>query len=101
MKKGYKCPKCGNNYPDKLAVIIPESRSLLVLFTQQKTLSRADVQIRCSKCNQQEEAIFFRTKRVAAVNLLQEVQCISGNSSGTGAGRTNPASSSSGKRIIF
>ena len=63
MKKGFKCPACGNSSADKLSVIMPDNRSMLVLFTKQKILNRPEVEILCSHCSKQEEVDFFRTKR--------------------------------------
>jgi hypothetical protein len=89
VKKGFKCPACGNSCADKLAVIIPDSQSMLVLFTEQKTLNRPDVEIICTHCNKQEVADFFRIKRGDPANLKRGVRCVMGVPGS--AGKTSPA----------
>ena len=80
MKKGFKCPACGNSSADKLAVIIPDSRSMLMLFTQQKTLNRTDVEILCSHCNKREGVDVFRIRRVESANLKKGIKRLIGTS---------------------
>jgi 5-methylcytosine-specific restriction endonuclease McrA len=63
MKKGYQCQHCGNSDTETLSVIIPESRSLSVLVSHQKTLRRPDVLIHCLHCNKQEPVDLFKIKR--------------------------------------
>jgi 5-methylcytosine-specific restriction endonuclease McrA len=80
MKKGFKCPACGNSCADKLAVIIPDSQSILMLFAQQKTLNRTDVEILCSYCNKRERVDVFRIKRGEPTNVKKGVKRLFGSS---------------------
>jgi predicted nucleic-acid-binding Zn-ribbon protein len=68
MKKGFRCPACGNGSADKLEVIIPNGLARSVLYTQQKTLNRSDVGIICSHCSKQGGGDVFRIKRGASPN---------------------------------
>jgi ribosomal protein L44E len=99
VKKGFKCPACGNSSADKLEVIIPDGQSMLVLFTQQKTLNRSDVEILCSHCNKQEKVDVFRIKRGESAHLKQGIKHLMGVF--RSAGKTSPAPGIREKRITL
>lgn len=78
MKKGFKCPACGNSSADKLAVIIPDNQPMSMLFTRQKILNRTDVEIHCSHCNKREGVNVFRIKRGESANQKKGIRRLIG-----------------------
>lgn len=68
MKKGYLCPKCGNNEAAKLEVVSSGRTLLPVLLAPQKILRSPDVKISCMDCGCSEAPDIFRSKR--ALELL-------------------------------
>jgi len=64
MKKGYQCPRCGNNNADKVGTIAGRGASISVLLTPQRLLSAPDSEIACTVCGCQPEGDIFSTRKI-------------------------------------